>query len=128
DRDLEEAVRKYEAKVAPQNYKRPTSLISKAQVEQAMKTIQELGLESALERRHARYADVPITSVLFVDNAVRAQMKGGIESLLMAEVKVRVTDARTRIAPEISIDEFVLNVLPTTQTVQLRLDNELLPN
>ena len=128
DVDLEEAVRKYEAIVAPQNFRRSTALISKAQVESAMAAIQALGLEPALERRHARYSDVPITSVLFVDNAVRGRLKGGIESLLMQEVKDRVTDARTRIAPEISIDEFVSHVLPNVQSVQLRLDNELLPN
>ena len=128
DLGLEESVRKYEALVAPQNYKRPTSLISKAQVEQAMKTIRELGLESALERRHARYADVPITSVLFVDNSVRAQLKGGIKGLLMQEVKYQVPNTMEKVAQEIPVDVFMSDILPKTQTVQLYLDNKLFPN
>jgi len=128
DTDLEVAVRKYEVVVAPENYKRSTALISKAQVEQAMATIQELNLEPALERRHARYSDVPITSVLFVDNAVRAKLKGGIESLLMSEAKHVSPSAATKGAQEVPVDIFMSSILPKTQTVQLRLDNELLPN
>jgi hypothetical protein len=129
DRDLEEAVKAYERMVAPQNYKRPTALISKAQVEQAMKTIHELGLESALERRHARYEDVPISMVHFVDNAVRGRLKDGIvpiEALLMSEVKPAKFNPKG--AKEVSIDAFLADILPYVTSVQLYLDNELLPN
>ena len=43
-RGLEEAVSAYERMVAPQNYKRPIALITKAAIEVAMKTIRELDL------------------------------------------------------------------------------------
>ena len=81
--DLERAVKSFETKVAPTNYKRPTSLITKGMVDAAMKTIEGLGLEHALERRHARLSDVSVDSVLFVDNAMRDQLKGGLKDLLM---------------------------------------------
>lgn len=124
--DLEAAVRSYETKVAPQNYKRPTALITKAMVEQAMKTIQELDLEQALERRHARLSDVSVNSVLFVDNAVQGQMKGGIEGLLMQEVKPAPFDPKR--AEEISVDAFISTVLPKVTGMRLYLDNGLLGN
>ena len=49
--DLEQAVRSFEAKVAPQNYQRPTALITPGMVKAAMKTIAELGSEESLQRR-----------------------------------------------------------------------------
>jgi hypothetical protein len=51
--DIERAVRSFESKVAPQNYKRTTALITPGMVKKAMETIEALGLESALERRFA---------------------------------------------------------------------------
>lgn len=124
--DLDAAVRSYETKVAPTNYKRPTALITKAMVQAAMKTIQELGLEPALERRHARLSDVNVNSVLFVDNAVQGKMKGGIEGLLMEEVKPAAFDPKK--AEEITVDKFVSTVLPKSTGIRLFLDNSLLGN
>lgn len=124
--DLEVAVKSFETKVAPQNYKRPTALITKAMVESAMKTVRELGLEDALERRHARLSDVSVNSVLFVDNAVQGKMKGGIEGLLMQEVKPAPFDPKK--AEEVSIEAFVATVLPKATSIKAYLDNSLLGN
>lgn len=125
--DIESAVRAFETKVAPQNYKRTTALISKSMVDAAMKTIAELGLEQAMERRHARFSDVSVNSVLFVDNSVRPKMKdGSIKSLLMEEVKPAKFDATK--AQEIGVDEFMTSVMPKTTSLQLYLDNSLAGN
>jgi len=122
---VEEAVRVYESKVAPQNYKRPTALITKAMVASAMKTITELGLEDALQRRHARLSDVSVNSVLFVDNAVQGRMKGGIENLLMAEVKPAPLDLSR--AEEVDIETF-LGALAGVTSLQLYLEGTHLSN
>ncbi len=53
EKELEAAVKAFETKVAPANYKRSTALITPMMVKKAMETIQSLGLESALERRLA---------------------------------------------------------------------------
>lgn len=124
--DIEKAVRAYEIKVAPQNYKRPTALITKAMVEAAMRTIDELGLEQALERRHARISDVSVNSVLFVDNAVRGAMKDGIKGLLMDQVKPASFDPKK--AEEIGVDDFMSKVLPKTTGLSLYLENKALGN
>lgn len=124
--DLERAVRAYEVKVAPQNYKRPTALITKKMVEDAMRTVCGLGLEDALERRHARLGDVSVDSVLFVDNAVRGRLRGGVEDLLMEEVRPKPADLER--AEDIDVDDFVASVLPKAQSVRLFLDNGKLGN
>lgn len=125
--DVDAAVRMYEAKVAPHNYKRPRSIITKRQVDAAMKTIHELGLEPALERRHARLSDVSINSVLFVDNAVRDKMKdAGLKSLLMEEVAPAAFDPKH--ATEIAIDDFLTTVLPKVTALDLFLEPQHLGN
>lgn len=124
--ELSDAVRVYEKKVAPENYKRPTALITKAMVEDAMKTIREMGVEPSLERRHARLSDVSVNAVLYVDAEVAPKMKGGVESLLMEAVKPKAFDPKD--ATPIGIDEFVKDVIPKTQSLQLFLDNSLMGN
>lgn len=124
--ELERAVRSFESKVAPQNYKRPTALITKRMVEDAMKTIGELDLEPALERRHARLSDVSVTSVLWVNNAAQGEMKGGIKGLLMEEVQPAAFDPDK--ATEIGIEAFVRDVLPGVKDLRLYLENSALPN
>jgi hypothetical protein len=119
--DLERAVKGFETKVAPTNYKRPTALITPRMVEDAMTTIRDLDLEPALERRFAQLSDVSVNNVLFVDNSVQNGMKGGVQDLLMSEAKR--TPARDMKATEIGIDDFMSNILPGSSTIDVSLKN-----
>ena len=53
DMDLDTAVKKYEQIVAPSNYKRPKAIFTKKMLEDAKKTITELGYMDSLQRRFA---------------------------------------------------------------------------
>lgn len=119
--DLEAAVKSFEQKVAPTNYKRPNALITQKMVDDAMNTINELGLESALERRFARIEDVPVTDVLFVDNAVRGKMKGGVSDLLASAVAPVAIDAGKAI--EIAVDDFLANIVPKAKSMEVLVKN-----
>lgn len=105
--ELEQAVKKFEAKVAPENYKRPTALITPKMIEQAVAKLGELGLEQAIERRYATIEDVSVSDVLFVDNEVRGKMKGGLADLLMGSAKVKTTAPDLSKATPISIEDFM---------------------
>ncbi len=119
--ELESAVRSFETKVAPQNYKRTTALITPAMVKKAMATIEGLGLESALERRFAVIGDVSVNDVKWVDGAARPLMKGGIVDVLLqhaaASSTVQSTKDETR-AEDITLDDF-MRLLPKTQAVEI---------
>jgi len=89
-------------------------------IEDAMKTIEKLGLESALDRRHARLSDVSINNVLWADGSAKAVMKNALkESLLEAAVK----EFKDTKAVDITIDEFVKTVLPKTSSMELLVKN-----
>jgi hypothetical protein len=119
--DLDRAVRSFETKVAPANYKRPKALITQRMVDEASAKVAELGIEPALHRRHARIEDVSVNSVLFVDRAVRPRMQGGIAGILASEVKA--TTPNLSHATEIGIEDFVRDILPQTAELELFLEN-----
>lgn len=119
--DLERAVGAFEAKVAPTNYKRTTALITPRMVTEAMKTIGELGLEPALERRLARLSDVSINDVLWADNSAKATMRGSIGDVLMSAAVAKGDPAAA--AEDISIDDFVANVLPKATGLSIAMKN-----
>lgn len=120
--DVEHAVRSFETKVAPQNYKRTTAIITPGMVKKAMETIESLGLESALERRFAVIGDVSVNDVKWVDGTVKPLMKGGIGDVLMQHATASSrssTDGDEKRAEEIGLDEFVAKVLPETTSLEL---------
>lgn len=128
---LEDAVRMFEAKVAPQNYKRTSALVTPAMVSKAMDTIRELDLEPALNRRLARLDDINVRDVLWTNGSVRPQMKGGIEGLLLEASKpksARATKGSPDTGAKIPIDQFVENVLPHALELDVLVENRHLGN
>jgi len=127
--DVERAVKAFETKVAPQNYKRTTALITPGMVKKAMETIEELGLESALERRFAVIRDVSVQDVKWVDGSVKPLMKGGISDVLMQHATTATKDAvdEERAEP-ISLDDFMTRILPETQSMELLFKSAQLGN
>lgn len=124
--DLEAAVRSFETKVAPQNYKRTTALITPMMVKKAMETIESLGLESALERRFAVIGDVSVNDVKWVDGSVKPLMKGGIGDRLMQHATTGRVSSKSdeERAEDINIDDFMTKVLPETQGMEILFKNE----
>ena len=123
--DIEVAVGKYEHMVAPENYHRTTALVSQKQVDEAREKIEELGLTSALNRRYARIEDISVNNVLFADSSARAVMKdafSGIATKKPAAVK------KQEDAAEISIADFIANILPNISTMEVMFDNSHVNN
>lgn len=118
---IDEAVKMFESKVAPTNYKRPTALITPKMIEQAVETLNELGLEGAVHRRFARLADVSVNNVLFVDHSTRSAMKdGGLTQLLSDSVRPKPIDLNR--AQRISMNEF-LGTIHYANSIALFLQN-----
>lgn len=119
---LEDAVRMFESKVAPANYKRPTALITAKMVEQASETLVKLGLEGAVHRRFARLEDVSVNNVLFVDNSVRSTMKDGIAGLLADSVKAKPVNVKK--AEAISAEDFIKTVVPQATNISVLVQSK----
>ena len=119
---IEEAVRMFESKVAPVNYKRTTALVTQAMLDRAEVTISELGLEKSLERRFAVAKDLTINNVLFASKGTKKKMKKEKKKGIFAEIEPTQTSYDT--VQEITIDEFVNSVLPHANKVEIMVENK----
>ena len=120
--EIEGAVRSFESKVAPANYRRPTALITKSMVEQAKKKLEELGLTSALERRHATLADISVNDLLFVDRQVKSAVNSDIFDELAAEPQTRGQKSFNKVQ-EVPIGKFLEDVLPHINSMEVLFEN-----
>ena len=119
--DLERAVKRFEDKVAPHNYKRPKALITQGMIDKATATIEGLGLEPSLYRRHARPSDVSVNDILYVDRSVKKDMKDGLLAELKPQKKPK---SSVKEGSEISIDQFMSEVLPDTDKLEVLFENK----
>lgn len=129
--DLEDAVRMFESKVAPTNYKRPTALVTKKMIDSAKKTIEEMGLTSALQRRYAVIDDINVNNVLFVDRGAAQHIGGGdvFAELASTSKSVKRPDPKSfdRLE-EIGIDKFLADVLPRATSLEVFVENRMKNN
>lgn len=123
--ELDIAVSSFETKVAPQNYKRTSAVVTKGMIEQAVKTIRELDVESALPRRLATLDDITVNNVLFMDKRTSAALTADpLLDMMMSSATGSSTKPKFDKVEEISIDKFIENVLPTTKTLEVYFDNK----
>lgn len=120
-KDLEVAVKAFESKVAPSNYKRPTALVTKKMIENAHETMKELGLMSALERRYAKIEDIDINNVIYANRNVKNILTGNIFEELANKAIDNVPNFDK--VESVSIDDFLTKIVPSAESVELFLEN-----
>lgn len=125
--DIETAVIKFERIMAPANYKRPTAIITKKMVENAQKKVEALGLVESLPRRHASIDDLTVNNVLFVNRDARKQMADGIFAKL-AESTGAINPRSYSKSAEVSIEDFIKNILPTISEMEVLVENSHISN
>jgi len=124
-KEMEAAVRAFEAVVAPANYKRPTALVTKAQVEKAKQTIQDLGLTSALRRRFAVLQDITINNIVFADRNAKKEINGDVFDELITTTNFKKNFDKVE---EIGIEKFLADVLPRASSLEIFVENRHTPN
>jgi hypothetical protein len=117
--DLETAVKKFEDKVAPTNYKRPTKLVTKAMIEKAQQRATELNLIDSLPRRYSVLSDITINNVLFADNSVKSQM-GAFDKL---KTKAATKTPNLDKVEEVSAEDFINKILPSVTSLEVFVEN-----
>lgn len=121
--DLDTAVRSFETKVAPANYKRPTALVTPAMIERARATLDGLGLLPSLDRRFAVLPDVAVTNVLYADRDARPRMRrDAFDDIVPTRPRAVSKQALDRVE-EIHIDDFIAHVLPGATSLEVMFEN-----
>ena len=122
--DLESAVKRYESIVAPENYKRPKPIFTKHMLEKAETDVTELGYIDSLPRRFAEVDDITVNNLLYADRTTAKRM-GVFDE--MADT-IPDTPKKYGRVDEISIDEFVSNILPDVSEIEMLVENRHVTN
>lgn len=126
--DLDAAVRRYEAIVAPQNYKRSKPIYTKRMLEDAKKTITELGYMDSLSRRFAILDDITVNNILFSNKDSAKRIAGAEDIFADMEREAKSSPKKFSKVDEIPVDKFISEVLPTAQELEVYLENKHTPN
>lgn len=126
--DLDLAVRKYEQIVAPVNYKRPKAIFTKKMLEDAKKTITELGYMDSLQRRFATLDDITVNNILFSNKDAAKRITGAMDLFDEMEQDVTIDPKRFSKVEEISAEDFIKNVLPVAKELEVYLENKHIQN
>lgn len=118
--ELNTAVAKYEAMVAPENYKRSKPIYTTKMLEEAKKTITEMGYLDSLSRRFANADDITVNNILFRNSDTAKRIGNDIFSTMGKRAKS--TPKKFDKVSEIGIEKFISDVLPTATDVEVYLE------
>lgn len=121
--DLDNAVKAYENVVAPANYKRPKAIFTKKMLDDAKKTVTDLGYMDSLQRRFARLDDITVNNILFCNRDAAPRIQGGLDIFDEMSKEVAVNPKKFSKVEEISAEKFVSDVLPTAKELEVLFEN-----
>ena len=126
--DVDSAVTAFERVVAPANYKRPKAIFTKKMLEDAQKTVTELGYMSSLGRRFATLDDITANNILFCNRDAAPRVMGAMNPFEAMAKTVAIDPKKFGRAEEIGIDKFIKDVLPTATGLELFMENRFEKN
>ena len=126
--DVDAAVTAFEKVVAPANYKRPKAIFTKKMLEDAQKTVTELGYMNSLGRRFATLDDITANNILFCNRDAAPRVAGAMNPFEAMAKSVAIDPKKFNRAEEIGIEKFVKDVLPTAAGLELFMENRFEKN
>jgi hypothetical protein len=121
--ELDSAVTRFEAKVAPANYQRPKAVVTAKMVNEAMQTLEKLGLAQSLGRRFATAEEIPLKACVWQANTDDSVMRSKLENMLLASATTTTKTSRAAGRTGIGFDVLVAEWLPLTEKIELALKN-----
>lgn len=126
--DVDAAVTAFEKVVAPANYKRPKAIFTKKMLEDAQKTVTELGYMNSLGRRFATLDDITANNILFCNRDAAPRVAGAVDPFTAMMKSLGSDPKKFGRAEEIGIDKFIRDVLPTATGLELFMENRFEKN
>lgn len=126
--DVDSAVTAFEKVVAPANYKRPKAIFTKKMLEDAQKTVTELGYMNSLGRRFATLDDITANNILFCNRDAAPRVMGAMNPFEAMAKSMGTDPKKFGRAEEIGIEKFVKEVLPTAAGLELFMENRFSKN
>lgn len=120
--ELNKACNNWNKREDPLNKMKPTAPITKKQIEEAKKFVEENGYEESFDRRFATIEDIKVSEILHSNVG-----KGEIKSVSIFD-GVKSTHTRHKRnefdgVEEVAIDKFMKDILPTCTNIEVFLKN-----
>jgi hypothetical protein len=126
-KEINDACQAWNKRVDPVNYMKTTAPITKKQIEEAKKFVEENGYTESFNRRHATIDDIKASEILHINSG-----KGEIKSVSVFDgVKPTATRHKRNEfdgVEEVTIDKFMKDILPTCTSVEAFLKNSYAGN
>lgn len=121
-KELNEACQAWNKRVDPANYMKASAPITKKQIEEAKKFVEENGYTESFDRRMATIDDIKVTEIKHINSG-----KGDIKSVSIFD-NVKSTSTRHKKSEfdgieEVSIEKFMSDILPSCTSVEAYLKN-----
>ena len=120
--DLNTACQTWNKRVDPANYMKASAPITKRQIEEAQKFVEENDYVESFNRRFATIEDIKASEILHINSG-----KGELKEVSIFD-SIKSTSTRHKKAEfdkveEVSIDTFMKDILPTCTSVEAYLEN-----
>ena len=119
--NLDKAVNKFEF-IVGDGYKRPNPVYTEKMRRDAKEKIIELGYMDSLSRRFATLEDITINNILFSNKDSAKKMGVDVFDEMLKEISINPKKF-SKVA-EVTIDDFIVNVLPTVREIEVFLENK----
>jgi hypothetical protein len=122
-KELNDACQAWNKRVDPANYMKAVAPITKKQIEEAKKFVEENGYEESFKRRFATIDDIKASEILHVNVG-----KGEIKPVSIFD-SVKSTSTRHKRSEfdgidEVSIEKFMQDILPECTSMEAYLSNK----
>lgn len=122
-KELNDACQAWNKRVDPANYMKATAPITKNQIDQARKFVQDNGYEESFARRHATIDDIRVSEIL------HSNVGDGAQKSVSIFDDVKPTSTRHKRSEfdgveEVTIDKFMEKILPTVTSVEAFVSNQ----
>ena len=121
-KELNEACQSWNKRVDPANYMKASAPITRKQIEEAKKFVEENGYSQSFDRRFATMDDIKVSEILHSNVG-----DGKIKTVSVFD-NVKATSTRHKRSEfdkveEVSIEKFMKDILPTCSSVEVFLTN-----
>ncbi|HEY8365051.1 MAG TPA: hypothetical protein VIK84_05715 [Haloplasmataceae bacterium] len=121
--DLNEACKNWNKRIDPANYMKATAPITKNQIEEARKFVEENGYEESFNRRFATIDDINISEILHA-NVGKGEIKNASIFDNVKSTSTRHKRSEFDKVEEVSIEKFMQDILPNCTSVEAFLTNQ----
>ena len=121
--DLDTAVGKFEF-IVGDGYKRPKPVYTEKMLNDFKNKIIELGYLESLNRRFATLDDLTINNILFSNKDSAKRISGALDVFDEMSKSIPINPKKFSKVVEVSIDDFIANILPTAREIEILLENK----